>query len=122
MTDLEKLLAPIESRLNKATPGPWKDAGTRSLSVNKMHVHAVFTNHEHGDWDSIFSLTAKDAELIANAPTDIARLLAAVRRMDKALESSQKIAAFVGACVIDTLCGCYLCKARAEVLAILKGE
>lgn len=74
----------IEERLKAATHGPWKNSlTTRSLScvvdLNEFHICDIERGvHYTGD-------TRPDAELIASAPSDLADLLAELRRRDQAL-------------------------------------
>jgi len=75
-------LAPIEARLKAATPGPW-----RWVAVS-------------GGWDGVAAEGGPDicrlslnlganAILIAHAPTDIAALVAEVRRLQAALQTAR---------------------------------
>ena len=65
------LLEPIQERLDAATPGPWQieylDEGIAEIAT------------PDGDHIAIADGRQADAECIAHSPTDIARLLAAVK-------------------------------------------
>jgi hypothetical protein len=74
-------LEAIEGRLDKITPGEWKFDGTkdRPLFVDKdtsiVWVPWVFEGEAELDMEQV------DGEFIANAPTDIAALVAEVKRL-----------------------------------------
>lgn len=96
---LTEALANIESRLKDATRGPW--------SVEQLGSGMVGPNGEFEQWicfDSMSSLASvrrgaddpeygdddtvrANADLIANAPTDLAKLLEAVRLLWHAYEN-----------------------------------
>lgn len=96
-------LAEIERRLNNATPGPWVDtdskpeaegvvlilAGSDPLSTDAREV-CVFCDMEVCDGQDLHN-----SVFIAHAPTDIAALIAEVRRLRdgsaKLRESLQKL-------------------------------
>ena len=76
MTDLRALLAPIRARLAAATPGPWEGLlagprGEREWIVDSTSTFICSTQIDNQRGHS-------DGTLIANAPTDLARLLAAI--------------------------------------------
>lgn len=75
-------LAAIEARLRAATPGPWAEVTTEDSSCGR--VYAIGRNDEAlvacvscNDFEC-HPMCDADAEFIANAPTDIAALLAEV--------------------------------------------
>ena len=81
------LLEPIQNRLNAATPGPWAvmDVNDPGEGVNYIDVYAETDGLETvckmpnpADY-SMREYLQQDADFIANAPTDQARLLAAVQ-------------------------------------------
>lgn len=71
-------MAEIRTRLEKATPGPWQNNGAHTTDV--------------WGWDDRYITTAGDnldADLIANAPSDLAYLLGGVTRLEAELAASQ---------------------------------
>ena len=90
-------LTEIEARLNSATPGPWIDtdskpeaegvvlilAGSDPLSTDAKEI-CVFCDMEICDGPDLHN-----SVFIAHAPTDIAALIAEVRRLRKALAESE---------------------------------
>lgn len=93
MTDID--LAPIKERLAKATPGPWRV--WRDPDPTKVRATAVETAWCHGDIEGDTELitdylpTDADATFIANAPEDIAALVAEVERLREQVEAVKKI-------------------------------
>lgn len=83
MTTLD--LEPIKERLATATPGPWRV--WRDPDPTKVRTTAVETAWCHGDIEGDTELitdylpTDADAELIANAPSDLTALVAEVERL-----------------------------------------
>ncbi|MDO5866006.1 MULTISPECIES: hypothetical protein [Paenarthrobacter] len=80
-TSIPALLEPIQERLNKATPGPWD------------WDHSNFRRVLEGkDGEQVLTCAAllyperRNQEFIANAPTDTARLLAAVKAVTEVHE------------------------------------
>jgi hypothetical protein len=67
------LLEPIQNRLEVITPGPWTD-WDRGIGHEIHDQYGEPINSGHRE-----TFSARDAEFIANAPTDQARLLAAVQ-------------------------------------------
>lgn len=80
------LLQPIKDRLNAATPGPWH------LDREEPGDVASVVAYAHNDGVTIGTYVADtveqdgDAELIVNAPTDQARLIAAVEAVEALAE------------------------------------
>lgn len=74
------LFPQIKQRLEAATPGKWW-----------LDAEDIYSNHG-GLWALICEVncSGKDAALIANAPTDIAKLLAALELAVQALEQISK--------------------------------
>lgn len=78
-------LEPIKERLAAATPGPWRV--WRDPDPTNVRATAVETAWCYGDIEGDTELitdylpTDADAELIANAPEDIATLVAEVERL-----------------------------------------
>jgi hypothetical protein len=71
----------IRDRLNAATPGPWFQGRERDRYEN---IREVYSEREpsatsHDICTSVWN--DNDAEFIANAPTDVARLLNAVQNV-----------------------------------------
>jgi hypothetical protein len=74
--DVETFVQDVEARANKATPGPWVSGPSRDESGA-----AVFQRRGEDDFclGREFEIDFDDAEFIANARTDIPRLIAIVR-------------------------------------------
>lgn len=89
----------IENRLNAATPGPWKTepvesgrfAGieSRIYSLRGSHILLSPTDGEAGQAKTI------DAEFIAHSPSDVAYLLAELRKRDEALDRVEALAKYL---------------------------
>jgi len=78
MTDLRALLAPIRERLAAATPGPWhwdEDHWLEGVSGGYVLSNDVVLDKNRVE---PVSVAPDNAILIANAPTDLTRLLAAI--------------------------------------------
>lgn len=80
-TSIPALLEPIQNRLNAATPGPWS------------HGRGITPYVAKRDWVEVqnqaticHDVRPADAEFIAHAPTDQARLLAAIQAVDELIE------------------------------------
>jgi len=78
MTDLRALLAPIRERLAAATPGPWFQGRASDRYENTREVYSEREVSATSEDVATFIHHPEDAALIANAPTDLARLLAAI--------------------------------------------
>lgn len=74
MLDIE----PIKARLAAATPGPWQTITTVETDIGTEHL-VTEADMDAGCIGT--SPQAADAELIANAPTDLAALIAEVERL-----------------------------------------
>ncbi|MEZ5245220.1 MAG: hypothetical protein R2707_09005 [Acidimicrobiales bacterium] len=106
MNDGEALdLGPIEDRLSNSTPGPWfryafnDDKFTTSIAVATVPQPQPTSHRGRFPdvplesfvaltmWPDVFSSYQADADasFIANAPTDIAALIAEVRRLRELL-------------------------------------
>ena len=89
MTTLD--LEPIKERLAAATPGPWRV--WHGTDPSKVRSTAVETAWCYGDIEGDTELitdylpTGADAEMIANAPEDIAALVAEVERLREQVEA-----------------------------------
>ncbi len=76
-------LESIRRRLEAATPGPWKatvvsgDSAYYSNPSSNIHLNDMVA-WPVGPMSKSQAMASRDAELIAHAPTDIARLLAFV--------------------------------------------
>jgi hypothetical protein len=77
MTDNKKRLADIRSRLERATPAPWRPAASAEIVCehNPFRIVAVVRD-------------ARDQAFIAHAPEDIAWLLDLLQRQAEELGSS----------------------------------
>ncbi|MCP1414386.1 hypothetical protein [Paenarthrobacter sp. A20] len=92
MTDLRALLAPIRARLAAATPGPWHmrecspytERGRLEVNIWDETRNIMITN-----WCDDDEIHRPNAALIANAPTDIARLLTAIEAVTELAEAWQ---------------------------------
>ena len=89
MTTLD--LEPIKERLAAATPGPWRV--WHDPDPSKVRSTAVETAWCYGDIEGDTELitdylpTGADAEMIANAPEDIAALISEVERLREQVEA-----------------------------------
>lgn len=115
MTAVDPRLGEIENRLNAATPGPWvletdtdfdefhgKSYGPWPQSL-RLPVHTVGREDQPCDPEDNFDyyrhtaseiseLTMETAEFIAHSPSDVAYLLAELRKRDEALERVERLA------------------------------
>lgn len=106
MTSLTDLLQPIKERLVKSTPGPWW-LGRWSGLCYEDHVHERgvctykyrrVTDSEHfkdtisGAEENIEIIdhAGRNADLIANAPADLAKLIETVERLDYVIAISME--------------------------------
>ena len=91
MSELD--LEPIKARLEAATPGPWDFyVLPQSVGITTATIHS-----EHGPRETCWTVdlppeiggmgTEKDAEFIANAPEDIAALVAEVEQLREQVEA-----------------------------------
>lgn len=105
MTDLRALLAPIHARLASATPGPWeaRDMPMPGATIDEWFVREIV--HPNPGFHPFNVLKVRgasnaareccwppnisDAKLIANAPTDLARLLAAIEAVTELADAWQ---------------------------------
>jgi hypothetical protein len=83
MSTLDERLGEIRARLDAATPGPWGRIISRGFqetpqSPDKAVDTICASGMVYHDTDNNRSKVFADSELIANAPTDIARLLQAL--------------------------------------------
>ena len=81
-------LSEIEARLANATPGPWL-LPESARSGRQM----VFVTGEFGTYnicDSAGEMDTANAELVAHAPTDLAELIAEVKRLQAELAKFYK--------------------------------
>lgn len=81
-------LQPIKDRLVLATPGPWKvSPSVRPKNVTAVaevaHIFILAPAHP-------LRVSTVDANLIANAPADLAALVAEVERLREAIEAHQE--------------------------------
>lgn len=99
---IKTLLEPIQNRLNAATPGPWHWRNTSDVYLMGARTRVVMGFARMGmqgaqpqfvNEDGLFIDAGKenlhaipDAAFIANAPTDQARLLAAIQAVDELIE------------------------------------
>ena len=84
-----ELLDQIEARANAASEGPWKACMDSDGGIDVgFDPDGIFTIYAGFGWDD-------DAEFIANARTDIERLLAAVRAVEEAISDIEIDARFV---------------------------
>lgn len=90
-------LDPIKERLAEATPGPWDfHVLPQSVGITVATIHS-----EHGPRETCWTVdfppeiggmgTEKDAEFIANAPEDIAALVAEVERLRGQIDAARAI-------------------------------
>lgn len=77
-------LQPIKARLAAATPGPWTEEAGLWKAFWGLRRRAYWHNDPLG--------RDEDADLIVNAPTDLAALVAEVERLRKSLAETQLLA------------------------------
>jgi hypothetical protein len=90
MTDrLQQILAPIKERIEKATKGPWyrtthvwRHKG-RDLILEKIYSSAVPSDER---CDLLEDVSVENANPIAAAPTDLARLVRIVEIQNKTID------------------------------------
>jgi len=86
---LSKYLSEIEERLKAATPGPWKLEGKDGIVGGPdLWDIAVTDDREMFSTGIPREQCHANATLIANAPTDLTRLLAIVRLYEEAINDS----------------------------------
>lgn len=94
-------LEPIEARLNAATPGPWwllNEYTEPHQDGDEWHIYARVGNRVPRVVDNTEDqLTWPDAEFIAHAPTDVAALIAEVRRLRDEMEGAANLGFLAGA-------------------------
>lgn len=83
---IKTLLQPIQNRLNAATPGPWDrhDAQIRHTQIDGW----VDPEGRKAAQEQ----TERDIQFVMNAPTDQARLLAAVAAVERTAQYLDKLA------------------------------
>jgi len=94
----------IKARLNAATPGPWKarrggDFQNITLHRGSLWIDVVDGSAQkppRGEW-----IDSPDIDLIEAAPTDVAYLLAELRKRDAALANAKAEALEEAANAID---------------------
>lgn len=82
-------IAAVEARLNAATDGPWRLSrgyDTRSIWADRDSAGWDAFHIATTDWPDDSDQPERDAEFIANAPADIAALLAHVREQAAEIE------------------------------------
>lgn len=109
MTDLRALLAPIRERLAAATPGPWeaRDMPMPGATIDEWFVREIV--HPNPGFHPFNVLKVRgasnaareccwppnisDAKLIANAPADLSRLLAAIEAVVSECDQMDEVVA-----------------------------
>lgn len=88
MTRLEE----IRARLDKATPGPWE------ARVNDLTDEVIIEHEQEYRWQVAWiadtykrDWAMPDADLIANAPADLAWALSEIERLSKIVEDAVKV-------------------------------
>lgn len=113
-SSVSELMSEVRKRLEDATPGPWVPGYPNAGLVHD--INAVCTIRKEILAENILAIG--DRELIANAPTDLRRLLEIVELQQKALE-------FIGCHGFRgnrEECACTRCKALSKADAIAAGE
>lgn len=82
MSITEKRLKEIQARLEDSEPGPWYHEPIRGCH-ELTTVYYCFHNGDTWDRDLVAESTGGNVALIANAPTDLADLLAEVHRLKR---------------------------------------
>lgn len=91
-TMTEDQLKEIEARLNAATPGPWapiSDMPSWAVASFNAQTDVVTTRNRQYRSPGVtnYGCRLHDADFIAAAPTDIAALLAEVRRLNRDVQT-----------------------------------
>ena len=73
-----KSLSEIKARLDAATPGPWHESDVCDHVFQTNHITRDIWNICHAPLNGLHDNWINDKAFIANAPTDIARLIAAL--------------------------------------------
>lgn len=76
-------LTEIEARLNSATPGPWlKQFQTQVVVFSEFHIPRLIADCGREQYSNeMYEQNAANAALVINAPSDIAALIAEVRKL-----------------------------------------
>jgi hypothetical protein len=98
MPDSSSRLNAITQRLEASTPGPWRWEVSYHLRVTDedqhervRHISAGGDDNRIAVMDSDFDSVDADAELIANAPTDLRYLLDRLERAEAVVEAAAKL-------------------------------
>jgi hypothetical protein len=78
---IPSLLQPLKDRLAAATPGPWKAEPYLSGVVEDGRVRVTSPSNS-GIYNTAEDVLPNDAALIASAPTDQAKLIAAIEAVE----------------------------------------
>lgn len=121
---LAALLEPIQGRLDAITPGPWECDGFAGEGVVDL---SIFKGSNQGPTIVEGISRHEDAEFFMNAPTDTARLLAAVKAVTDLHERrAGEYRDMHGQCWIGDYCvECrdeWPCPTAVEIEAVLGGE
>lgn len=96
MTDPLALLAPIRARLAAATPGPWEWIGSNLERCSPGYGDVLEVEVECGSYcyggSPRMNISAGNKALLENAPTDLARLLAAIEAVESTAKYLDKLA------------------------------
>jgi len=84
MSDIPALLQPLKDRLEVITPLPWID-WDRGIGHEIRDQHGEPINSGHRE-----TFSARDAAFIAAAPTDQAKLIAAVEAIDSLVDKFEQ--------------------------------
>lgn len=111
---MKNRLEEIEKRLAAATPGPWAEHTSGHYGLEGLSKEVKSVPNRVSICDMVYG-TSYDRDLIANAPTDIAALLAVVKFQDETLKEVIRNSRDV---VAKKLCS----RTREEVEKILGNE
>jgi hypothetical protein len=102
----------IRKRVEAATPGPWRfDLNRRFIESLETFEKLAEGAYDRLEEDSYIDIADKNADLIANAPSDLAFLLAEVERLRKALDP-----------IINAYCDYVLADDRSSDESIAQGQ
>lgn len=90
MSIAEKRLKEIQARLEDSEPGPWYHEPIRDCH-ELTTVYYCFHNGDTWDRDLVAESTGGNVALIANAPADLADLLAEVHRLRDELAKAREV-------------------------------
>lgn len=117
----------IRGRLEAATPGPWTRNDYVDVDQDGAFDLAHVTAPDPHEPDTAvqgvaMGILRNDAEFIAHAPADVARLLAAVEAINEAVDSAQHDEMCGAYWRSNAPCNCWKSDMEAAITAALEGK